>query len=54
MTYQLADLARDLVLSALALRVFGPRAAALSRRAVAAVVRVGVSEMQRRLPGDER
>jgi hypothetical protein len=51
---QFEQLARDVALSLLALRVFGPAAVALARRVVAALVRVGVREMDHRLPGGDR
>ena len=54
MNHQFEELARDVALSLLALRVFGPGAVVLSRRVVAALVRVGVREMDRRLPGGDR
>lgn len=53
MNYQSEQLVRDLVIAALTLRVFGPALLDLMRRAAAAGVRSGVSEMQRRLPGEE-
>ncbi|NGO71855.1 hypothetical protein [Streptomyces boncukensis] len=52
MNYQLELLGRDLVMAALALRVFGPAAVSMLRRAVAAGVRVGVTELRRRTPED--
>ncbi|MFF8971758.1 hypothetical protein [Streptomyces sp. NPDC014995] len=54
MNDQFEQLVRDVALSLLALRVFGPGAIALARRFVAALVRVGVREMDHRLPGGDR
>ncbi|WP_432138043.1 MULTISPECIES: hypothetical protein [unclassified Streptomyces] len=54
MNDQFVQLARDGALALLALRVFGPGAVALARRVVAALVRVGVREMDHRLPGGDR
>ncbi|MFJ8109450.1 hypothetical protein [Streptomyces sp. NPDC096132] len=54
MNDQFEQLARDLALSLLALRVFGPGVVTLARRVVAALVRVGVREMDHRLPGGDR
>ncbi|WP_166663609.1 MULTISPECIES: hypothetical protein [unclassified Streptomyces] len=54
MNDQFEQLARDVALSLLALRVFGPAAVTLARRVVAALVRVGVREMDHRLPGGDR
>ncbi|MER5216413.1 hypothetical protein ABT063_39235 [Streptomyces sp. NPDC002838] len=54
MNHQFEQFARDVALSLLALRVFGPGVVSLSRRVAAALVRVGVSEMDRRLPGGDR
>ncbi|GGQ68171.1 hypothetical protein Saso_18640 [Streptomyces asoensis] len=51
---QFEQLARDMALSVLALRVFGPGVLNLARRFVAALVRVGVREMDHRLPGGDR
>ncbi|WP_180931549.1 hypothetical protein [Streptomyces sp. AJS327] len=48
--YELEDVARDLVIAALAVRVFGPAVLALLRRVAAAGVRAGVTEMSRRVP----
>jgi hypothetical protein len=52
--HQFEQLARDVALSLLTLRAFGPGAVVLSRRVVAALVRVGVREMDSRLPGGDR
>ncbi|MFF6824470.1 hypothetical protein [Streptomyces longwoodensis] len=54
MTDQFEQFARDMALFLIALRVFGPGVAALARRVVTALVRVGFREMQHRLPGGER
>ncbi|MFG2573826.1 hypothetical protein [Streptomyces sp. NPDC048481] len=54
MNDQYEQLTRDVALALLALRVFGPQALTLGRRCVAALVRVGVREMDRRLPGGDR
>ncbi|NKQ28641.1 hypothetical protein [Streptomyces galbus] len=54
MTDQLEQFARDVALSLIALWVFGPGVVALARRVVAALVRVGVREMDHRLPGGDR
>ncbi|SCK13250.1 hypothetical protein H180DRAFT_00803 [Streptomyces sp. WMMB 322] len=48
MNYQLDQHARDLAITALCLRVFGPTALAALRRVAAVGVRTGVSELQRR------
>lgn len=54
MSYQVELLVRDMLTAALALRVFGPAALAAVRRAMAAGVRAGVSEIRRQEPGEGR
>lgn len=49
-TYQIDQLARDIVIAGLAARVFGPFVAAGVRRAAAAGVRAGVNEIHRNHP----
>lgn len=50
MTYHIDQLARDIVIAGLAMRVFGPFVVAGVRRAAAAGVRAGVSEIHRNRP----
>lgn len=54
MEYQLDQLARDVAIGALTVRVFGPAVLAGLRQAAAVGVRAGVSEMQRCPEGEER